>query len=104
MSSMQYDSGCLKLHQINTKLGIDSTCKCCRRNQTYQRACTQNGFYTKLLCNAKSNQIKRYNKKNVHPPAFTLTKACLDKLYAAQGHKGYYSHIPLTFKPLSDWQ
>ena len=38
------------------------------------------------------------------PPPFDLSTECLSKLYESQNGKGYYSHIPLKLRPLSDWQ
>eukprot|EP01083_Nonionella_stella_P247920 858991_1 len=83
------------------KLGIDrSWCKKCR----FQITCTELGFFQNLVNNAKTNQIRRCKQKGVMPPSFTLTIEHLQALYKKQSMMGFYSHIPLNLRPLSNWQ
>eukprot|EP01083_Nonionella_stella_P232739 820668_1 len=86
------------------KKGYQSECKICKRNRLYSLQCTRSGFLSKLINGAHGSQRKRYKKKGLVPPTFNLTVSCLQKLYEQQGRTGYYSNIPLTFQPLSDWQ
>eukprot|EP01083_Nonionella_stella_P144422 450888_1 len=92
-------------HRDNaSKKGYRTECKVCSRSNVYSSRCTTRGYFTKLIIGAQGSQRKRYKKKGLVPPTFNLTARCLDNLYEQQGLTGYYSNIPLTFQPLSDWQ
>eukprot|EP01083_Nonionella_stella_P096802 272183_1 len=83
---------------------ITTNCKLCRRIEDHERRCTPLGYLNKLRYNATSNQIKRYTKRGLQPPVFSLTIEYLQTLYNEQNGKGYYSNIPLRLQPLCDWQ
>lgn len=83
------------------KSGYDlSSCKLC----IYQRKCTTDGFLQNLMSNAKYREIRRYNKKQQDAPAFCLSMDIMHNLFDKQDKRGYYSHLPLALRPLSDWQ
>eukprot|EP01083_Nonionella_stella_P007027 20329_1 len=83
------------------KLGYcTSRCKHCR----YEHRCTEFGFFSELVSRAKGHQANRHRKKGVEPPLFRLTVEHLQELYKKQNMLGFYSHIPLKLRPLSDWQ
>ena len=71
---------------------------------SYRYRCTRTGYFGRLVRNAKSTQKRRYLKKGLIPPEFSLTLQYLEQLYAKQNEKGFYSNIPIILRPLSDWQ
>eukprot|EP01084_Bolivina_argentea_P216760 368174_1 len=84
--------------------GIESCCKYCRIKRQYERKCTPNGFLRKLIHSARGNQKTRYRKQNLQAPDFVLNISLLQDIYTKQNGFGFYSHVPLTLRPLSDWQ
>eukprot|EP01083_Nonionella_stella_P105743 304355_1 len=62
------------------------------------------GCFSKLIRGAKTSQEKRYIKKGGNVPAFALTKEYMNILYDKQNGLGFYSHIQLNLRRLSDWQ
>eukprot|EP01083_Nonionella_stella_P247921 858992_1 len=84
-----------------SKLGIDTSwCKRCRFNIT----CTEFGFFRNIVNNANKNQARRYKRKGTMSPPFRLTVEHLQELYKKQNMVGFYSHMPLNLRPLSNWQ
>eukprot|EP01084_Bolivina_argentea_P216757 368170_1 len=84
--------------------GIESCCKYCRIKRVYESRCTPNGFLRKLMGSAKGSQKTRYSKQNLLAPNFALKICQLQDIYNKQNGVGFYSHVPLTLRPLSDWQ
>eukprot|EP01083_Nonionella_stella_P154726 498946_1 len=73
-------------------------------NSESARHDVRSAFFQNLLYNAKANQTRRYKQKDTMAPSFTLTVEDLQALYNKQNMMGFYSHIPLNLRPLSNWQ
>ena len=87
------------------RLGLNtSMCKTCRQEYSHQFRCTKHGFFGRLINNAKHAQRRRHHAKGSDAPEFLLDSTYLDELCHRHNQKGYYSHLPLSFRPLSDWQ
>eukprot|EP01084_Bolivina_argentea_P117034 207879_1 len=101
-SKCKIDQPSSSFHQHpTTKSGLNiSRCKNCH----YNDRCTPIGYFRGLIAKAKQSQKIRYTKKQIDVPPFTLTHQYLQELYCKQNGIGFYSHVPLNLRPLSDWQ
>eukprot|EP01083_Nonionella_stella_P209903 760417_1 len=88
----------------SNKTGLDRNCKSCMGDVYYQWRSTPSGFFNKLIGQAKEHQMKKYHKKGQNVPLFILTREYMYTLYEKQNGLGFYSHIQLTLRPLSNWQ
>ena len=80
---------------------IDITFTKLYQQSCYHFRCTKYGFFGKLINGAKYSQKRRYDAKESDAPDILLDSTYLEELYHKQNEKGYYSHLPLSFRPLS---
>ncbi len=84
--------------------GLDYCCKtCCKvREHTYHN--TFEGFFQQLLKSAKGDAKKRLAKGRSAAGVCTLTKDDLLDMWRQQKGCCYYSKLPMTARPKSQWQ
>lgn len=82
---------------------IQSNCRECHDAMKRAAKRTVRGFLAGLLASARQNSKKRLSKGREESGLFLLTIADLLAKWKQQNGRCYYSKVPLTTRPLTDW-